>query len=87
MLLNTVIIASTAAAQAAVADAKHRQEQGLPPINVEAREMKTTLEDRFWEAMLYVFILLPGLILGLAVGGFGYIILKVAFARQGVTFP
>ena len=87
MIPYIIAIASSAVGQAAAADAKRRLEQGLPPIQVEHKEIKPTFEDRFWEAMIYVFILGPGILMGLLLAGLLFGLLKAFFASKGMAFP
>lgn len=85
MLLNLVIIASTIGAQAA-AEAKRRQEQGLPPL-VLPPPAPPTWKDKIADIAFWALVFSPVLAIAAIVGMSLYIVLKIAFARQGIAFP
>ena len=82
--LTLVTIAEQVGAHAAAADAKRRAEQRLPPA---PPPPPPTFGDRLAEIALWIWILLPGLVIGGVFGGLLYAVFKVAFAAQGVEFP
>lgn len=84
MLLPIIVIAETIAAEAAAADAKRRQELGLPPP---LPAPPPTVGDKIAEALIYTLILLPGLVMASIVGISLFIALKIAFASEGISFP
>jgi hypothetical protein len=87
MLLHAIIIASTVAAHAAAADAKRRQDQGLPPLPEPPPAPPPTWKDRCADVAFWALVFSPAIAIGSMVGMALYVVIKIAFARQGLSFP
>lgn len=84
MLLPIIVIANSIGAQVASADAKRRREMGLPPP---PPPPPPSIQDKMADAAIWILIMLPGIALSLVIGTSLFIILKIAFAREGISFP
>lgn len=87
MFLRAIIIAQTVAAHAAAADAKRRQEQGLPPLPTPPPAPPPTWKERCADAAFWALVFSPVIAIAAIVVMALYVVLKIAFARQGLTFP
>lgn len=87
MILHAIIIASTAGAYSAAAEAKRRQEQGLPPLPAPPPAPPPTWKDRCADVAFWALVLSPGILIAATVGMALYVVFKIEFARQGLSFP
>lgn len=87
MILPIIVIAESVAGQIASADAKRRQSLGLPPAPPSPPPLPPTFGDKVADLAIWALILLPGVAFAAIIGGGLFIIAKIAFAREGISFP
>lgn len=84
MLLTLSMIATQVGAYAGAQDAKLRHEQSLPPPPYPP---DPTWGDKLAGVFMWMLVFLPVFCMGTAVAAALFIIIKIAFVRQGIAFP
>jgi hypothetical protein len=83
-MLYVVFIAMEVASQVAAADAKRRKDAGIPPA---PPPPPPTWLERLGEVFGWALILSPALAIPTCVGMAMYVVIKIAFAKEGLDFP